>query len=80
MDEPLWGPADLARFLGYKESTVIRMASSDPDRLPPRVRTMGKARWVPDICRRWARDNSCAETKVRMGRPRKINPASSPSP
>jgi hypothetical protein len=80
MDEDLWTPADLARFLGYAESTIIRMASGAPDKLPPRVRGMMKPRWVPGICRQWARDNSRPETKVRLGRPRKITPASSPAP
>jgi hypothetical protein len=80
LHEVLWTTADLARFLGYKESTVIRMASGEPDKLPPRVRTIAKPRWVPDICRAWVRENSRAEVKVRVGRPRKITPASSPAP
>jgi hypothetical protein len=80
LHEVLWTPADLARFLGYKESTVVRMASMDRERLPPRIRTMSKPRWVPDICRAWVRENSRAEVKVRVGRPRKITLASSPTP
>lgn len=76
----LWTPADLARFLGYAESTVVRMASSDPDKLPPRVRALRKPRWVPEVCRQWVLDHSRAEVKPRIGRPRKVIPASSPVP
>lgn len=70
--EGLWGPAQVAAFLGYAESTVVRMVSASPDRLPPRVGHLGKARWVPEVCRAWATAHSKpAEVKVRTGRPRK---------
>ncbi|WP_421992331.1 hypothetical protein [Roseococcus sp.] len=69
--EKLWTPAELADFLGYKLSTVIRMASGDPDRLPPRVRAMNKPRWVPEVCRGWVLAQSRPYERPRMGRPRK---------
>lgn len=72
--EGLWGPAEVARFLGYKESTVTRMVSSDPQKLPPRVAAVTKPRWVPELCREWAMKQSRpAEAKVRQGRPRKVH-------
>lgn len=69
--EGLWTPAELAQFLGYKHSTVIRMASGEPERLPPRVRAMTKPRWVPEICRKWVLEQSQPFARPRMGRPRK---------
>lgn len=70
--EGLWGPAEVAQFLGYKESTVIRMASSEPAKLPPRVAALGKQRWVPEVCRKWAATNSAPVAKPKVGRPRKV--------
>lgn len=52
--EFLWTPKELAGFLGYSESTVTRMASQEPHRLPPRVAGMRRFRWVPQVCRDWA--------------------------
>ena len=74
-DEGLWTPADLARFIGYRESTVVRMASQEPRKLPPRVPHLRKARWAPEVVRAWARDSSLASVApaaqpVRRGRPR----------
>lgn len=70
--EGLWGPSQLARYLGYAESTVVRMATREPQKLPPRVSAILKPRWVPEVCRKWAEVHSRpAETKARIGRPRK---------
>ena len=33
-DDNLWTPRELAKFLGYTESTISRMVSQCPDRLP----------------------------------------------
>ena len=71
-DDRLWTAADLARFLGYAESTVVRMATGEPHKLPPRVSTLRKPRWVPSVCRRWAADNNkAASGGVKVGRPRR---------
>lgn len=66
--EGLWGAKDLAQFLGMSEKTVSRMASSDPERLPPRVQSIGLQRWVPDVCRDWATQQSVGRRGG--GRPR----------
>lgn len=71
--ENLWTPADLAHFLGYKESTVARMASDEPQKLPPRVRSMSKPRWVPEVCRQWVLEQSQPLPRPRVGRPRKLS-------
>jgi hypothetical protein len=71
-EERLWTSAELARFLGLKESTVTRMASMAPHRLPPRVAAMHKQRWSPTVCRRWVEENSVAVGQPRKpGRPRR---------
>lgn len=73
--EQLWTAADLAKYLGYSETTVTRMASSHPDRLPPRVPT-SLLRWVPDVCRKWAMGSAASPPppapKRKPGRPRKV--------
>ena len=40
------------------ESTIYRMVSQCPDRLPPRVATLGRPRWLPAVAREWAMVNS----------------------
>ncbi len=68
-DSHLWTPRELAQFLGYTESTVCRMVSSAPSRLPPRVATLGRPRWLPEVAREWARIQSETAPPGR-GRPR----------
>lgn len=71
-EDRLWTPADLARFLGYAESTVARMANAEPDKLPPRVPRLFKPRWVPQVCRDWVLANGVAVGQPRKrGRPRR---------
>lgn len=73
-NDALWTPADLARFLGYAESTVIRMASAEPDRLPPRVAAMHKPRWLPSVAHQWAAQQSgvtAPQERRKPGRPRR---------
>ncbi|SEH19113.1 hypothetical protein SAMN05428974_3213 [Sphingopyxis sp. YR583] len=70
-DETLWTARELAHFLGYSESTVCRLVSQCPSKLPPRVNTLPRARWVPDVARDWAITNSYPR-KQRQGRPREI--------
>jgi hypothetical protein len=72
--EPLWGPDQLAAFLGYSVKTVIRMASGEPHKLPPRVSGLSKPRWVPELCRQWVVNRSLptAATGPRRGRPRNV--------
>ena len=70
-EDNLWTPRELSRFLGYSESTICRMISQCPEKLPPRVKALARPRWLPDVAREWAKVNS--ETVVtRTGRPRKI--------
>lgn len=70
--EPLWTAADLGKYLGYAERTVTRMASSHPDRLPPRAPT-AMLRWVPEVCRAWAESSRAAipAPARKRGRPRR---------
>jgi hypothetical protein len=70
-DDSLWTPKELAKFLGYCESTICRMVSQTPDKLPPRVSSLGRPRWVPAVAREWARDRSDLPIG-RIGRPRKL--------
>ncbi|MPQ72398.1 hypothetical protein GC248_00295, partial [Acetobacter senegalensis] len=45
------------------------LACSEPERLPPRVQSLGRPRWDPETVRRWVL--APAETrKRRVGRPR----------
>ena len=70
-NDNLWTARELAKFLAYSESTIARMISQCPDRLPPRVASLGRPRWLPEVAREWARINS--ETVVRRtGRPRNL--------
>ncbi len=43
-DNNLWTPRELAKFLGYSESTIRRMVSQCPEKLPPRVASLGRPR------------------------------------
>lgn len=71
-DDRLWTPADLARWLGYAESTVVHMVSKRPDRLPPRVPNLHRPRWLPATCREWAAGRAEAAPQTRKpGRPRR---------
>jgi len=74
-DDRLWTSRELAKFMGYSESTVTRMVSQEPDKLPPRVASMARPRWVPSICRKWAIENSGRSVARRQvgGRPRQID-------
>lgn len=68
-DENLWTPRELAKFLGYSETTICRMISQRPEKLPPRVAALARPRWVPAVVREWARVSSELPTG-RGGRPR----------
>ena len=69
----LWTPDDLAAFLGYSPSTVIRMASGEPHKLPPRVAQLRKPRWVPEVCREWALGGARSTASApKAGRPRRV--------
>jgi predicted DNA-binding transcriptional regulator AlpA len=70
-DENLWTPRELSKFLGYSESTICRMVSQCPEKLPPRVRTLARPRWLPEVAREWARESSFAPLG-RVGRPRNV--------
>jgi predicted DNA-binding transcriptional regulator AlpA len=70
MADSLWTPEQLAAFLGYSETTVTRMVSSAPDRLPPRVAGLGRPRWLPSVVLAWCAAQSRAAPKG--GRPRKV--------
>lgn len=66
----LWTAADLAVYLCYQESTVARMVSQCPHKLPPRVAGLGKPRWHPEQVEKWALEQSMPEINRRRGRPR----------
>jgi predicted DNA-binding transcriptional regulator AlpA len=68
--ERLWSCRELAAYLRYSESTIARMVSRHPEKLPPRVASLGRPRWDPEIVRQWVRDSSRPRAKV--GRPRAI--------
>lgn len=68
MEDRLWTARELAQFLCYSESTVTRMVSQAPHKLPPRVSGLAKPRWVPEVARQWAASNSAP--RPRMGRRR----------
>lgn len=70
MDDRLWTPRELARYLGYSESTITRMVSQEPDKLPPRVAALARPRWVPAAAMDWARDSSAAVRRRTGGRRR----------
>lgn len=36
-DDRLWTARELANFLGYSESSVARLVSQQPEKLPPRA-------------------------------------------
>jgi len=70
-DDNLWTPRELAKFLGYTESTISRMVSQCPEKLPPRVAALARPRWLPEVAREWARASSHLPIN-RTGRPRII--------
>lgn len=67
--ESLWTARDLAAYLGYQESTLTRMVSAAPGKLPPRVAALHLPRWDPAAVRAWIADQS-RPAHSRGGRPR----------
>lgn len=70
-DDRLWTPRELSKFLGYSESTICRMVSQCPEKLPPRIAALARPRWLPEVAREWARVSSDPPIQ-RGGRPRHI--------
>lgn len=70
-DEGLWTPRELAKFLSYSETTICRMVSQCPEKLPPRVAALARPRWLPEVAREWAKESSDLPIG-RGGRPRRI--------
>jgi hypothetical protein len=70
IDPSLWTAVELAVFLGLSPRTVTNLASTKPERLPPRVRTVSRLRWVPSVCHAWVEANSSLAVKSKGGRPR----------
>jgi len=68
----LWTIRDLAAYLNYQESTIASMISRCPEKLPPRVASLGKPRWEPDTVRQWAKHDVRSPSK--KGRPRNTPP------
>lgn len=66
---PLWTETELAAYLGYKPTTIRVMCSRAPNRLPPRLPTTSKLRWVPSVVEAWARNQS-EKGPRKAGRPR----------
>ena len=69
--EPLWGIRERAQFLGYSESTLAGMVTKCPEKLPPRVQGLGRARWSPLKVQQWAVESSHIAGRSRVGRPRR---------
>lgn len=67
----LWTAADLAAYLGLKESTVTALCSRAPERLPPRVSSLQWQRWHPAVVEQWARDHSRPKRRTA----RRVTPA-----
>lgn len=61
---------ELASYLCYEESTVARMVSKCPHKLPPRVAGLGMSRWHPKVVETWVLDQSLPDVNRRRGRPR----------
>lgn len=57
-DDKLWTARELATFLGYSETTITRMVSQEPEKLPPRVGMLARPRWLPSAALNWAKENS----------------------
>lgn len=70
-DDQLWTARELATFLGYSESTVTRMVSQEPNKLPPRVLTLARPRWLPSVVLSWVKENT---GPVQIGGQRRIAP------
>ncbi len=70
-EDRLWTPRELSKYLGYSESTICRMVSQCPEKLPPRVTALARPRWLPEVAREWAKANSDSIV-ARKGRPRTI--------
>lgn len=68
-DEKLWTARELAKFLSYSESTIARMVTQAPDKLPPRVAHLSRPRWLPSTVLEWAKTRSPASVR---GRPRSV--------
>lgn len=68
-DDKLWTARELAKFMGYSESTVARLVSQEPHKLPPRVDNLSRPRWLPSAVLDWAKGGTATGT-VRRGRPR----------
>lgn len=64
----LWTARELAKYLCYSESTVARLVSQEPHKLPPRVDGLSRPRWVPSVVVDWVKTSNTAQT--RRGRPR----------
>lgn len=73
-DAQLWTARELAKFLGYSESTITRMVSQEPDKLPPRVAALARPRWLPSAAHEWVRSHTGrAAQQRRLGRPRRAD-------
>ena len=71
----LWTPRELSKFLGYSESTICRMVSQSPEKLPPRITALARPRWLPEVVREWAKCYSDSPVG-QVGRPAKSGSAS----
>lgn len=62
---------DLAKLLGFTESTVADYSTRHPDRLPPRVAWSKTPRWEPRVVAKWKheRDGSVSlDEQIRKAR------------
>ena len=70
--DKLWTQRELAAYLAYTESTIARVVSQQPDRLPPRVSGLGKPRWHPEVVKHWTLKQSTGRIDGTIGRPRTV--------
>lgn len=69
-DDKLWTARELARFLGYSETTIARMVSQAPEKLPPRIEGLSRPRWLPSAAMEWIKGRVGVTTTTQRGRPR----------
>lgn len=59
----------LGKLLGYHPATIKRLASQQPETLPPRIEGLSKLLWYAPAVDAWLRQKSAPA--ARKGRPRK---------
>ncbi|CAK7193117.1 hypothetical protein COMNV_01330 [Commensalibacter sp. Nvir] len=66
------GIEELSHILPYKISTIKRLITQEPHKLPPRIATMGRPAWYLPAIKTWLANRSHELRVPRKGRPRKL--------